>query len=295
MIFVKKSKVIPPSLTKKGKNEETKAKADYLKNKSISFEFSAYRQVDVKDELLNIFHGKCAYCESKVDHISPGAVDHFRPKGRNKKTNKAPHKDFIGYYWLAADWDNLLFTCTDCNSERSHAEPGKNERLKMGKQDKFPLTNESDRCISHLGDLKKEETAILLINPCAVDPEKYFTFDCEGMIMPSVGLSDIDELISKKSIETYALIRWELRKARKEYFLETLGDAIMIIESMRVKWQEKGKTIEQISDVLNDLISVQLDSLLDLIKPDKEYSAMIKQLLRSEFQERYNVDIDSYS
>jgi hypothetical protein len=89
--------------------------------------------------LLNVFHGKCAYCETRAVRY-PGHAEHFRPKGRvdvrDPKTGRsvpasvewpdgtvATHP---GYFWLAYHWKNLLPACQDCNSGR-------------GKQNQFPL------------------------------------------------------------------------------------------------------------------------------------------------------------
>jgi len=50
-----------------------------------------------------------------------------------------------GYFWLAAQWDNLFLSCNDCNGERAQVElPSGSERL-MGKLDRFPLTDETKR------------------------------------------------------------------------------------------------------------------------------------------------------
>lgn len=62
-----------------------------------------YRHREVKETLVKMFHGKCAYCESKVLHIDYGHIEHFRPKSR------AEFRD------LAFDWENLLLSCPICN------------------------------------------------------------------------------------------------------------------------------------------------------------------------------------
>lgn len=49
---------------------------------------------------------KCAYCDRS---FAPGGhhTEHFRPI-------------LGGYWWLAWDWDNLLFACVTCNGPKSH-------------------------------------------------------------------------------------------------------------------------------------------------------------------------------
>ena len=61
-----------------------------------------YAHPQVVDALRDLFHGKCAYCESKIEAVTWGHVDHYRPKSR------FPEKAF--------DWDNLLWACPRCNS-----------------------------------------------------------------------------------------------------------------------------------------------------------------------------------
>ena len=62
-----------------------------------------YKHEDIKSALVEMFHGKCAYCESDITHIDYGHIEHFKPKG------------IPAYYELAVDWDNLLLACGRCN------------------------------------------------------------------------------------------------------------------------------------------------------------------------------------
>jgi uncharacterized protein (TIGR02646 family) len=60
-----------------------------------------YRHEQVKQALLALFHGKCAYCESKITHVDYGHIEHYRPKSR------FPEHTF--------EWSNLLLACGVCN------------------------------------------------------------------------------------------------------------------------------------------------------------------------------------
>lgn len=60
-----------------------------------------YRHKQIRDALQRMFHGKCAYCESNIGHVSDAHIEHYRPKA------KFPHLTF--------DWDNLLLACSKCN------------------------------------------------------------------------------------------------------------------------------------------------------------------------------------
>jgi len=61
----------------------------------------------------------------------------YRPKGA---VQQAPgqKKEYPGYYWLAYDWNNLLFICTACNTK---------------KRELFPLTDSKGRARSHHDDI----------------------------------------------------------------------------------------------------------------------------------------------
>lgn len=62
-----------------------------------------YQHQEVKDALITMFHGKCAYCESAITHIDYGHIEHFRPKSHP------------AFYEKAVEWDNLLLACGRCN------------------------------------------------------------------------------------------------------------------------------------------------------------------------------------
>ncbi len=64
-----------------------------------------YRHDQIKKALVEMFHGKCAYCESKITVVTYGAIEHFRPKS--------------AYIDLTFEWKNLLLSCDVCN-DASH-------------------------------------------------------------------------------------------------------------------------------------------------------------------------------
>jgi len=76
-----------------------------------------YKHEGIKRALIEMFHGKCAYCESAITHIDYGHIEHFRPKSTP------------AYYELAVAWGNLLLACGRCNGVEN-------------KGTKFPLANE---------------------------------------------------------------------------------------------------------------------------------------------------------
>ena len=61
----------------------------------------------MKSALVAETHGKCAYCESKLRHISYGDIEHVVPK------SDTPDGWFI--------WSNLTLACDICNTNKSNA------------------------------------------------------------------------------------------------------------------------------------------------------------------------------
>lgn len=62
-----------------------------------------YRHSKIKNALLTMFHGKCAYCESPIMVVAYGHIEHFYPKGNPNYVDKT------------FEWDNLLLSCAVCN------------------------------------------------------------------------------------------------------------------------------------------------------------------------------------
>lgn len=64
-----------------------------------------YGHSDIKAALVAETHGKCAYCESKLRHITYGDIEHIVPKSTDV------HKWF--------EWENLTLACDVCNTLKS--------------------------------------------------------------------------------------------------------------------------------------------------------------------------------
>ncbi|WP_456364945.1 hypothetical protein C1N73_34030 (plasmid) [Priestia aryabhattai] len=135
------------------------------KNRAIQFignsqgdpvEFNIYRKEEVKKSLKLLFHDKCAYCESKIAHITYPHIEHWRPK-------KAVYEDksHPGYYWLASGWDNLLLACSICNGQKH-------------KGNKFPIEAMSKYARKSNHSITLEDP--LLINPCLENPEHHLQY-----------------------------------------------------------------------------------------------------------------------
>lgn len=163
-----------------------------------SFTFKTYGKT--KGDLIKVFNRKCAYCESSILQGQPGDVEHFRPKsavdtrldGIENLSNKVkvppPEKEKIkpGYYWLAADWYNLLLSCNSCNRKSKQLNADKNtataveakslEKETLGKGTRFPFVDVKRRIADPKVKISKEKNVRLLIDPGEDDPEVHLTF-----------------------------------------------------------------------------------------------------------------------
>ncbi len=134
-----------------------------------------------RDWIFRLFHGKCAYCEVRLDESQRyGDLDHFRPKKR--VTDEHGKIVFVkgsahpGYFWLAYGWTNLLPSCLGCNR------PGTGpDGLKSGKWDKFPIAGLY--AVTDRDDLKREKP--WLLNPYEDNPDDHLEFDfLTGIVGP---------------------------------------------------------------------------------------------------------------
>ncbi|WP_024693489.1 HNH endonuclease [Pseudomonas syringae] len=176
--------------------------------------FAVYKSDSVKKRLDELFHGKCAYCESFYASTAPVDVEHYRPKG-------AVHEDAThqGYWWLGMDWDNLLPSCIDCNRKRKQMMPKLSAKLltlqevgrgfsqgvlmSSGKKDSFPVLG--TRAMSEASAIANEYP--LLLDPCRDKPDEHLRFYIDrtnlmslvlpqshaGADLPVMGVNGADE------------------------------------------------------------------------------------------------------
>lgn len=164
----------------------------------VKFEFDSnlYGHKTVKEALILVQHGKCCFCESDVQHIAHGDVEHFRPKGGIQINESAPLSQ-PGYYWLAYDFDNLFFSCQICNQSY--------------KKNFFPLVDEAKRVRSHRDAAKIKDEAPLIVNPGLDQPPEHIFFNRE---IP-VGIDEKGALTIRRT----GLDRDNLNKHRLKYLI----------------------------------------------------------------------------
>jgi len=189
------------------------------------FDSRIYGHDAVRMALEKLFHGKCAYCESKLPE-SGWPVEHYRPKGRIAEEPTHP-----GYYWLAYCWYNLYPACTSCN-ERRRDKPIWAETSRgatAGKGDQFPLVNPRTRAWKRSNDLRKEKP--LLLDPCKDKPERHLTYDVMGAIH---GLS----VRGETTIRICFLHRRRLQRRRADRITAICG-IIKVIKRLESKGRKR--------------------------------------------------------
>jgi len=277
MIYIKRKVPIPESIVEGAKKEHESAEEYYSikRTKFIAFKHKVYQQADVKKALETEFDGKCAYCESKVMTTSAIDKEHFRPKAsiidKERGISIKP-----GYYWLAADWSNLLLACAHCNRTGTF-ETNMGEEFVSGKLDRFPLSDEGKR-LNKGEDLSEEEKVRLLINPCIDKPETWINYDEMGMIYPSQEIDDHKREMVKTSIETFGLHRSDLVNARKEQLL-TIQEVMENLFDNYNDYLNGNQVLESLKRIRRNF-----DSLKRQKTKDKEYLGIKRRFIKKELE-----------
>lgn len=284
------------ALDRKGQTELARAWYSRVPAPTKVFPFEAYRGEDVRQRLTALFHGKCAYCESTYRSTAPMDVEHYRPKGR-------PEGDAVhpGYWWLAADWDNLLPSCIHCNRRSFQQvvaigsslaalsqgpETGVHVML-CGKQNTFPVKNA--RGGVDVVDLAGEEA--LLLDPCRDDPDGHLVFTTGeagpiSLVLPRLisegGRVPAPSARGAMSIQVYGLNRLGLVQDRTRVLrrLEFLSDLVTALdEVIRKVAVDAPDLAEDITPRLELLIDRVLAEMLAMTAPTEPYSAMARHWL----------------
>ncbi len=105
--MIKLTKLKKPDVLELNAADWTKALLDKISSggKPTDGEKNKYRHPDIKAALLKETHGKCAYCESKLLHITYGDIEHIVPKSTKAE--------------VTFEWTNLTLACDVCNTNKS--------------------------------------------------------------------------------------------------------------------------------------------------------------------------------
>lgn len=266
-----------------GPRETARAIAFYSKpaNHGKSFKYAAYSHADVVAALRDLFHGKCAYCESPYVATQPADIEHWRPKGSVEGAGKRRIRP--GYYWLAACWRNLLPSCIDCNRRRYHEIPGaKGAKILLGKQDAFPLFEKSPRAARP--GMEKHERPLLL-HPCEDEPSRFLAFppwdpdkddDARGLVRPKPRVAADARRRAETSIQVYGLNREGLVFARKRRFLEIIAQIRRVEEAAERVRGARGAERRKRETTIYER---EMDCLLDLQADSSPYALMSREII----------------
>ena len=205
---------------------------------------SRYKSDDIKNKLKEIYHGKCAYCETSVEQFD---VEHFRPKRG-------------GYYWLAYSWDNLLLSCPICNVAKGNSFP----------TSETPVVYDKNRDVMslfhHLSSVYDLLEKPLLVNPEVAEVDIILSqmFDRQGRVFS-------DNTRMAKTIEICKLDRESLRERRKVIWDDLKKD----IQMIALLYKNDGRRFkEHLSQVLSSFKIKTED-------PRKDYLAYRHFILQS--------------
>ncbi|HFV9295407.1 TPA: hypothetical protein ACIAIE_005309 [Serratia fonticola] len=281
---------VPTSLTTTGNavdNERVAARAYYAATPAPTqtYKFKKYKEDDIVEALEHLFHGKCAYCESKYISTQKMDVEHYRPKGRVNESPEHP-----GYWWLALEWDNLLPSCIDCNRRRGQKSVAMQadgtiipaeETENAGKECAFPVSG-LYRAQSSEDGLNQEDP--LLINPCEHDPDDHLSWHISDLQMPILLAKSLQGQLDQKgvkSIEIMGLNRLGLVTARAEVLQQVEVQVTNIYQLIRITvimpaCEARVLCIEKISQ--------DIETLQTYYAPDQQYAAMVKSYIDSHME-----------
>lgn len=198
-----------------------------------------YNHPVVKEALRTGQHDKCAYCETQ-NPSSHDVVEHYRPWDGWRQQRR----DVLGkpqYFWLAYEWENLLFACDICN-DQGH------------KGNLFPLANPAHRATAANPAHVAEDP--LLINPYGpLNPEDHITWDRD------VPKARNPSPYGMTTIEVFRLDRGDRRADFRRAYLQR-------VERGLVKAEELAPDDPDLPDVKTEL--------LEFLDSDKPWTAMIR-------------------
>ena len=181
-----------------------------VKQSRLPFNEKVWRMLDLRQALLKVFNGCCAFCESPLTPGERNNVGLFRPRERAMQLDGTVSVEH--YWWLAYRWENLYTICGECNSHKGSRFPVKGRRA-------APHTEVSN------------EDAMLL-DPCAEDPEPQLDFSDQGTVK---GTTDR----ARTTIDVFGLNRMSLVKRRRDVCgrVDNIGDAFLT-DNNPEKWTE---------------------------------------------------------
>lgn len=249
-------------------------------------EFNVYSSPPVKAKLIEMFKGKCAYCELFATAGFDGDVEHYRPKGGVTEADRAgvAHP---GYWWVAMEWTNLVLSCQHCNQARKQLihEAGKDEtaiaeelarnrRRTTGKKNHFPVVG-NQWVVLHTGDLSQEQP--MLIDPTEDNPEAMLEWEFErsiSTVKPRGG-----DPRAATTIEILGLNRRGLTEARVAVLNEFRKKRHLILGRLN-EIADHVNTAPAVAQALRGVVLADLDAFNACCEPNSQFAGMARAFRR---------------
>jgi uncharacterized protein (TIGR02646 family) len=255
MISVKKHLLTPPPILISQRCNKKKARALVEKDKHEVCRICCGKQV--RSALSRLYHGKCAYCETKAAEAGWRLrIEHYRPRRKIKGENS--HK---GYYWLVYEWSNLIPACEMCNEAKSNAFPIKSRKNRSMGPVFVKGKLSSSVCFAGSRTLRSEKP--LILHPEIDKPEEHLIF------LPNGRVKGITEH-GKQTIDVCDLNSDLLILARRKVINKFLNKLKKMLNRLIEEWKSnKNKFVLKFDDFDEFFIE-----LLNAHDPRKSYSRL---------------------
>lgn len=236
-----------------------------------AFDPSIYACDSIKTSLQLSHAGRCAYCESQIDHIKTGCVSHYRPAWGAVDNDGKWRRN--AYYTLAYDPKNLLLSCVKCHE--------------MHKNNKFPVHGKQ------APEIAIDQEQSLLVNPYEDHPRLYIRFN------PNTGEAYAYDEFSLFCMEYYAIDAQHIEQFIWQH-PDYIDDHIKTdIDTLKTKYSDAFKTWKNTDKAKTIILpkgQVSIDVLglnrAALVKARLQHGHYLKSLflLNSHYSDKTRVD-----
>lgn len=244
MIYIGQKGNVPNSLLSQNTLDKRQQIIDNQQYINESAYNNCYKEEDIRIVLAQHYNNKCAYCESKKGANSYYPIEHYRPKSI--------------YHWLAFSWDNLLLSCTVCNTKKGFYF-AIDEHKEQATFDSTHLDN-----IHTLCNLYSSLELPLLLNPEQDEAslKNIWAFEKDGQI-------DSLHPRGRYTIDTVKLNREDLQKVRQDIWV----DFVEKIDTLQIEFY--GET-----DLLLRNVRLEMERFIkETQEPETEFIAFRRYLI----------------
>lgn len=221
--------------------------------KRYNWPFNKEIDSELKTHLHNAFHGKCGYCEIKIESPLLGTIDRYRPNN-GVRDKKEYYQDL--YWWLNFEWENLIYSCKECSQYKGSYFPIKGSRV----------LNEKD-------DFKSEHR--LLLNPYLDEPNEHLGYIIYDEPYHINAISDE----GNQTIELLRLNRTNLIEGRRKAKNEIIESIELLISDSSNKIAKNHlRNIFELQDFTEEFLSYKRQILIN----ELETAPFLGQILELE-------------